>query len=91
MVGVEKRSEMVGVEKRSDIMHNLFGDNSEEEEIESEHESNRQPNYASVTLSLFISFVSSLLIVSVFVFFTATVFELHLGMRMVSGVLLASI
>ncbi|CAH8280414.1 unnamed protein product [Arabidopsis lyrata] len=47
MVGVEKRSEMVGVEKRSDIMHNLFGDNSEEEEIESEHESNRQPNYAS--------------------------------------------
>jgi RNA polymerase-associated protein LEO1 len=81
---------MVKGEKRSEMMLNLFGDNSEEEEIESEHECNRrQPNYASVTLSIFISFVSSLLIVSVFVFFTATVLQLHLGIRMVSGVLLA--
>ncbi|KAG7613768.1 Leo1-like protein [Arabidopsis suecica] len=39
---------MVKGEKRSEMMLNLFGDNSEEEEIESEHESNRrQPNYAS--------------------------------------------
>ncbi|KAL1215099.1 LEO1-like protein [Cardamine amara subsp. amara] len=38
---------MVGVEKRSEMMHNLFGDQSEEEEIDSEHESNPQPNYAS--------------------------------------------
>jgi RNA polymerase-associated protein LEO1 len=39
---------MVKGEKRSEMMLNLFGDNSEEEEIESEHECNRrQPNYAS--------------------------------------------
>lgn len=33
------------------MMQNLFGDQSEEEEeeeVESEHESNRQPGYASV-------------------------------------------
>ncbi|KAI3717734.1 hypothetical protein L1987_69525 [Smallanthus sonchifolius] len=29
------------------MMQNLFGDQSEEEEVESEHESNRQPDYAS--------------------------------------------
>ncbi|XP_075516586.1 protein LEO1 homolog [Primulina tabacum] len=42
---------MVGEEKRHQMMQNLFGDQSEEEEeeeeIESEHESNRQPDYAS--------------------------------------------
>lgn len=44
---------MVGEEKRHQMMQNLFGDQSEEEEeeeeeVESEHESNRQPDYASV-------------------------------------------
>ncbi|CAD5335501.1 unnamed protein product [Arabidopsis thaliana] len=44
---------MVKGEKRSEMMLNLFGDNSEEEEIESEHESNRrQPNYASGDVEL---------------------------------------
>ncbi|KAI5648287.1 hypothetical protein M9H77_34292 [Catharanthus roseus] len=41
---------MVGEEKRHQMMQNLFGDQSEEEEeeeVESEHESNRQPGYAS--------------------------------------------
>ncbi|PWA64619.1 leo1-like family protein [Artemisia annua] len=45
---------MVGEEKRHEMMQNLFGDQSEEEEeddeeeeVESEHESNRQPDYAS--------------------------------------------
>lgn len=38
-------------EKRVEMMQNLFGDQSEEE-IDSEHESNPQPNYASVILSL---------------------------------------
>ncbi|XP_075519452.1 protein LEO1 homolog isoform X1 [Primulina tabacum] len=39
---------MVGEEKRHQMMQNLFGDQSEEEEeIESKHESNRQPDYAS--------------------------------------------
>ncbi|KAI3504692.1 hypothetical protein L1887_26357 [Cichorium endivia] len=41
---------MVGEEKRHQMMQNLFGDQSEEEEeeeVESEHESNRQPDYAS--------------------------------------------
>lgn len=47
---------MVGEEKRSEMMLNLFGDQSEEEEIDSEHESNPQPNYPSVTLSLLFSF-----------------------------------
>ncbi|KAL5723144.1 hypothetical protein ACHQM5_006572 [Ranunculus cassubicifolius] len=40
----------MGEEKRHQMMQNLFGDQSEEEEeeeIESEHESNRQPDYAS--------------------------------------------
>ncbi|ESQ31822.1 hypothetical protein EUTSA_v10003808mg [Eutrema salsugineum] len=36
-----------GEVKRSEMMQNLFGDNSEEEEIDSEHESNPQPNYQS--------------------------------------------
>lgn len=37
------------------MMQNLFGDQSEEEEeIDSEHESNPHPNYASVFSSLFI-------------------------------------
>lgn len=37
------------------MMQNLFGDQSEEEEeeIDSEHESNPQPNYASVCFSPF--------------------------------------
>ncbi|GER27154.1 RNA polymerase-associated protein LEO1 [Striga asiatica] len=41
---------MVGEEKRHQMMQNLFGDQSEEEEeeVESEHESNRRPDYASV-------------------------------------------
>lgn len=42
---------MVGEEKRHQMMQNLFGDQSEEEdeeEVESEHESNRQTGYASV-------------------------------------------
>ena len=35
------------------MMQNLFGDQSEEEEeIDSEHESNPQPNYASVLSSI---------------------------------------
>ncbi|CAI0431687.1 unnamed protein product [Linum tenue] len=39
---------MGGEEKRHQMMQNLFGDQSEEEEeIDSEHESNPQPNYAS--------------------------------------------
>ncbi|XP_024976368.1 protein LEO1 homolog isoform X1 [Cynara cardunculus var. scolymus] len=40
---------MVGEEKRHQMMQNLFGDQSEEEEeeVESEHESNRQPDYVS--------------------------------------------
>ncbi|KAG6438450.1 hypothetical protein SASPL_103393 [Salvia splendens] len=39
---------MVREEKRHQMMQNLFGDQSEEEEeVESEHESNRQPDYAS--------------------------------------------
>jgi hypothetical protein len=38
----------MGEEKRHQMMQNLFGDQSEEEEIDSEHESNPQPNYASV-------------------------------------------
>ncbi|XP_057480745.1 protein LEO1 homolog [Actinidia eriantha] len=41
---------MVGEEKRHQMMQNLFGDQSEEEEeeeVESEHESNRQADYAS--------------------------------------------
>lgn len=42
---------MVADDKRH-LMQNLFGDQSEEEEeeeeVESEHESNRQPDYASV-------------------------------------------
>lgn len=40
----------MGEEKRHQMMQNLFGDQSEEEEedeVESEHESNRQPDYAS--------------------------------------------
>lgn len=43
---------MVGEVKRHQMMQNLFGDQSEEEEeeeeVESEHESNRQPDDASV-------------------------------------------
>lgn len=44
---------MGGEEKRHQMMQNLFGDQSEEEEeeIDSEHESNPQPNYASVNFS----------------------------------------
>ncbi|XP_048329683.2 protein LEO1 homolog [Ziziphus jujuba] len=39
---------MGGEEKRHQMMQNLFGDQSEEEEeVDSEHESNPQPNYAS--------------------------------------------
>jgi RNA polymerase-associated protein LEO1 len=39
----------MGEEKRHQMMQNLFGDQSEEEEeIDSEHESNPQPNSASV-------------------------------------------
>ncbi|XP_062116673.1 protein LEO1 homolog isoform X1 [Humulus lupulus] len=38
----------MGEEKRHQMMQNLFGDQSEEEEeIDSEHESNPQPNYVS--------------------------------------------
>ncbi|XP_057951709.1 protein LEO1 homolog [Malania oleifera] len=38
----------MGEEKRHQMMQNLFGDQSEdEEEIDSEHESNRQPGYVS--------------------------------------------
>ncbi|KAF4392616.1 protein LEO1 homolog [Cannabis sativa] len=38
----------MGEEKRHEMMQNLFGDQSEEEEeIDSEHESNPQPNYIS--------------------------------------------
>ncbi|KAL4633510.1 hypothetical protein ACB092_04G127700 [Castanea dentata] len=38
----------MGTEKRHQMMQNLFGDQSEEEEeIDSEHESNPPPNYAS--------------------------------------------
>uniref|UniRef100_A0A1J3H4X2 RNA polymerase-associated protein LEO1 n=1 Tax=Noccaea caerulescens TaxID=107243 RepID=A0A1J3H4X2_NOCCA len=36
-----------GEVKRSQMMQNLFGDQSEEEEIDSEHESNPQPHYLS--------------------------------------------
>lgn len=40
---------MGGEEKRHQMMQNLFGDQSEEEEeLESEHESNPQLNYPSV-------------------------------------------
>ena len=43
--------EMGGGEKRHQMMQNLFGDQSEEEEeVDSEHESNPQPNFASVIL-----------------------------------------
>lgn len=43
----------MGEEKRHQMMQNLFGDQSEEEEeIDSEHESNPQPNYASVVISI---------------------------------------
>lgn len=46
-----ERRKMVADDKRH-LMQNLFGDQSEEEEeeeeVESEHESNRQPDYASV-------------------------------------------
>lgn len=43
----------MGEEKRHEMMQNLFGDQSEEdEEIDSEHESNPHPNYASVILLL---------------------------------------
>lgn len=49
---------MVGEEKRHQMIQNLFGDQSEEEEeeeeVESEHESNRQPDYASVCWILFL-------------------------------------
>ncbi|KAL8457549.1 hypothetical protein ACS0TY_035422 [Phlomoides rotata] len=40
---------MVGEDNRHQMMQNLFGDQSEEEEeeVESEHGSNRQPDYAS--------------------------------------------
>ncbi|CAH2044064.1 unnamed protein product [Thlaspi arvense] len=38
---------VAGEVKRSEMMQNLFGDNSEEEEIDSEHESNPHPNYPS--------------------------------------------
>jgi RNA polymerase-associated protein LEO1 len=39
----------MGEEKRHQMMQNLFGDQSEEEEdLDSEHESNPQLNYASV-------------------------------------------
>lgn len=47
---VVRPGKMAGEEKRHQMMQNLFGDQSEEEEeeeIESEHESNRQPGYAS--------------------------------------------
>lgn len=40
-----------GEEKRHQMMQNLFGDQSEEEEeldVDSEHESNPQQNYPSV-------------------------------------------
>lgn len=47
---------MGGEEKRHQMMQNLFGDQSEEEEdIDSEHESNPQPNYASVFTPIHIS------------------------------------
>lgn len=88
---------MVGEEKRSEMMLNLFGDQSEEEEIDSEHESNPQPNYPSVTLSLLFSFVSSRLFqLFLFVYFKPTVFiNLHLGMfsgmSWVSHIILVSI
>lgn len=46
---------VAGEVKRSEMMQDLFGDNSEEEEeeeeIDSEHESNPQPHYPSVTFS----------------------------------------
>jgi hypothetical protein len=42
----------MGEEKRHQMMQNLFGDQSEEEEeVDSEHESNPQPNYVSVRIS----------------------------------------
>jgi len=44
---------MGGEEKRHQMMQNLFGDQSEEEEeldVDSEHESNPQLNYPSVRL-----------------------------------------
>ncbi|OMO51632.1 Leo1-like protein [Corchorus olitorius] len=44
----------MGEEKRHQMMQNLFGDQSEEEEeVDSEHESNPHPNYASELYSLF--------------------------------------
>ena len=45
----------MGEHKRHQMMQNLFGDQSEEEEeeIDSEHESNPQPGYISVRSSPF--------------------------------------
>ncbi|PPR85312.1 hypothetical protein GOBAR_AA35385 [Gossypium barbadense] len=44
----------MGEEKRHEMMQNLFGDQSEEEEeIDSEHESNPHPNYASTVIVFF--------------------------------------
>lgn len=45
----------MGEEKRHEMMQNLFGDDQseEEEEIDSEHESNPQPNYISVISPFF--------------------------------------
>ena len=49
----DKREKEMGEEKRHQMMQNLFGDQSEEEEeIDSEHESNPQPNYVSVSFLL---------------------------------------
>jgi RNA polymerase-associated protein LEO1 len=46
----------MGEEKRHQMMQNLFGDQSEEEEeVDSEHESNPQPNYFSVRILFFLS------------------------------------
>ena len=49
-----EREREMGTEKRHQMMQNLFGDQSEEEEeIDSEHESNPPPNYASVRFFFF--------------------------------------
>lgn len=53
----------MGEHKRHQMMQNLFGDQSEEEEeeIDSEHESNPQPGYISVRsppLFLYIYFIN---------------------------------
>jgi hypothetical protein len=46
----------MGEENRHQMMQNLFGDQSEEEEeVDSEHESNPQPNYVSVRILFFLS------------------------------------